>query len=216
MKRLLFILLSLAAISLVGMVSFFSYSYFRNVDSYSKPAQPEPYHPYYPLEAYWKAGPEKVDPNTTITGAELKQMYFLGKVPSDIDRVHITDVYPAGEPSNQKILCEISGKELFRELEHILEFNDKRLRDFGSHGCHGDANIYFLAKSDRSPTYWTFAHGHFFHNELLTPESNDRLLDWFESKGYNQFRVLQDAELKRSKQQNLNGHPVGTRSDFEQ
>jgi len=148
----------------------------------------EPEKPYDPLQAH--AGVER---SAVISGAELKHLYFSAKVSPNIDRIRITEVYPVGYPSRQKVLHEIKGNGLFQELDMILEFQDTPLGDLlGGHRCRGEANIYFLKKSRRSPLSWNFAHGRFFSQGLLSPDSNMRLLAWFESKGYSRFRLWQE------------------------
>jgi len=173
-----------------ALASTFIYSFYVDRTQPPKLEEPKQDRSYDPLEAYRKSDPNEIDFNMVITGAESKKMYFLNKVSPTIDCIQITDAERA-----ETVTFEIRGSGLFRELDEILEFRDKPLLHFGSHGCRGSANIYFVEKGERSPLMWNFAHGHFFHNELLTPESNARLLDWFESKGFNWFRRQQEFVL---------------------
>jgi len=177
---------------ILGSVIASSFFYYVHVDRRQPPKREEPKQDrsYDYLERY-----RNVDPNAIITGAESKQLFFLNGVSPHLDCIQITDVDRA-----ETVTFEITGKDLFSDLDEILEFRDKQLKYFGSHGCRGSANIYFVEKGKRSSLMWNFAHGHFFHNELLTPKSNARLLDWFEAKGFSYFRRQQEFVLNGYRQ----------------
>lgn len=178
MKSFALVVIALGVISVTSIVLFF-----RASDDLSSDE------PYNPLEPYYA----DADRSRIVTGVELKERFFLAKLSPRIDRIQITEVNPIHDPSRQNILFEINGRGLFKELDTILEFKDIALGDLlQSDRYIGEANIYFFRRSKRSPLSWRVAHGCFFRQGLLTPESNARLLDWFESKGYNQFKISQE------------------------
>jgi hypothetical protein len=125
----------------------------------------------------------------------LKLRHFVAVVPQDCNMILITDAYPDVEAEQQKILFEIQGKDLYAELDKLVQFRWFCLEPRGAHSCLGNANIHFLSKGVVRGS-WNFAHGYFVWPGLLTRASRRQLAEWFSAKGYGQFVEWMSEEEK--------------------
>jgi hypothetical protein len=120
------------------------------------------------------------------TEAELKKKWF-GRLPTDIDRLKVTAVYPRDDPNAQEVYFEYASPSLYRELDALLKFRPVKRFVESAHSCLGEAMIYFYRGDKLCQVRWNFAHDDFFHPGLLTAKSKKNLIKWFESKGFAMF-----------------------------
>jgi hypothetical protein len=111
--------------------------------------------------------------------------------------IWITDSYPEVDAKQQKLIFEIQGRDLYTELDKLVEFRWFCLEPRADHACLGNANIHFLSKGVVYGS-WNFAHGNFIWPGLLTNASRHQLAEWFSAKGYGQFAewILQEEKLE--------------------
>ena len=126
---------------------------------------------------------------------KLKSRHFDAVVPQDCNMILITDPYPDVEAKQQKLIFEIQGKDLYAELDKLVEFRWFCSEPRADHSCLGNANIHFLSKGEVCGS-WNFAHGNFVWPGLLTKASRHHLAEWFSAKGYGQFVEWMSEEEK--------------------
>ena len=134
-----------------------------------------------------------------VNSYRLKSRHFVAVVPQDCNMILITDPYPNIEAKQQKLIFEIQGKDLYAELDKLVEFRWFCLEPRADHSCLGNANINFLSKGEVCGS-WNFAHGNFVWPGLLTKASRHQLAEWFSAKGYGQFVewMSQEEKLRES------------------
>lgn len=115
----------------------------------------------------------------TAAASDLKRILFYSQVPRDVEQVVVA------YPGNNRPIYTITGANLFKELDRLVEFKPSEL--YPPCDCFGTAAILFV-KGGEVYGSWKFAGGSFFARTAVTIETDKRIADWFASKGVAEFR----------------------------